>query len=159
MAVAVDVRYVMDNMDKTKKSAITKQCPNWNFHSNMVYAKTMASANSGAGRIQILSNLILFVMEMCVKILVILNIDWKVSQKPWNWKTIGLQLRLIYGCGDDFLQLAAIIYIFFASQKTTCFQIKLHRRDFAITLAENDITLVELDSPTLYALTKQTANL
>ena len=73
--------------------------------------------------------------------------------------TIGLQLQLIYGCGDDFLQLSAIIYIFFASQKTTCFQIKLHRRDFAITLAENDITLEELDSPTLYALTKQTANL
>ena len=82
MAVAVDVRYVMDNTDKTEKSAITKQCQNLNFHFNMMYAKTMASANSGAGRIQILSNLILFVMEMCVKIIVILNIDRKVLQKP-----------------------------------------------------------------------------
>ena len=31
MAVAVDVRYVMDNTDKNEKSAITKQCPNLQF--------------------------------------------------------------------------------------------------------------------------------
>ena len=132
MAVAVDVRYVMDNTDKTEKSAITKQCPNWNFHLNMMYAKTMASANAGAGRIQILSNLILFVMEMCVKIIVILNIYIYISEsfaEAMKLTTIGLQLRLIYKRGWFFAIISDHIH-FFCIAEDDLFSNKITQKGF-----------------------------
>ena len=124
----------MGNTDKTEKSAITKQCPNWNFHFNMMYAKTMASANSGAGRIQILSNLILFVMEMCVKIIVILNIYIYIYisesfAEAMKLTTIGLQLRLIYKRGWFFAIISDHIH-FFCIAEDDLFSNKITQKEF-----------------------------